>query len=279
MPADPDPDQEALAAKRKSLKSQLAAHYKVLNQRCIDAGKQISTTEALGTDHHIALMREMFKKAQTTMDKIMEIYCEVLPLEEDSQRTTQTYDSYLATFSDVKDKLDAAEKKVTQPQASAVVPTQQTGGPNDRKPGDPKANDLLKPKELEYDDKPSVLRLWKKDFQDYYEKNNLDLHTDRIQQKYFQQCVSYKLRMKLRTMIRETTPVLAVDHQPGDPEPDSCFKFLDDIFKASYPLVRRRQDFFNYTQRPNQKTSDYLDKLRELFDEGEFQEFYCEKKI
>merc|ERR1711978_446611 len=73
-----------------------------------------------------------------------------------------------------------------------------------------------------------------------------------------------------------TTPVLAVAAKPGEVEDDSCYKFLDEIFKSQHPMVRRRQDFFMYMQKPNQKTTDYIDKLKELFDEAELQQFRAE---
>ena len=70
----------------------------------------------------------------------------------------------------------------------------------------------------------------------------------RVQQNYFTQCIGTKLKLKIRNMMRDTTPVLAVTRDdPNDIESDSCYKFLDDIFKAQHPMVRRRQDFFSYT--------------------------------
>ena len=127
----------------------------------------------------------------------------------------------------------------------------------------------MRPKELQSDDKPSTLRLWKSEFQDYYASNDMDQHKPRVQQNYFMRCISEKLRTKVRHRIVESTPVLDQPPDPNGQVPDSCYKALDEIFKDTYPIVRRRQEFFNYMQSPNQLTTDYMDKLRELFDEAE----------
>ena len=263
--------QDLEKSEAKKLKSQLGGHYKALKERLDNADRQFSISASLKTDFHIKRMREQFSKAESSMETIRDIYTKLLALEETSDQTTKTYEGWVGTFNKTRDQFFETEQAIVQPAAAQNL-LQPVGPQGSARPGEPKANDLLKPKDLEYDDKPSVLRLWKEDFTDYYEKNRMDLMSTRVQQKYFVQCISHKLRMKLRNLMRDDTPVLAIKKKPNEAEKDSCFKFLDDIFRASYPIVRRRQEFFNYTQSPNQKTSDYMDKLHELFNEGEFQD-------
>ena len=90
------------------------------------------------------------------------------------------------------------------------------GAVANRRPPVPKATDLLKPDVLQHDDKPSVLRLWKREYEDYYKSNEMEHYDTRVQQNFFMQCISTKLRTKVRHQLTspDTTPVLAVPHEP-----------------------------------------------------------------
>ena len=263
-------------ADAERIKRNLKGQYLKLKVQNDETEAQMNVALRLKTDLHLERLSEQFKLSRAFMRAMTDDVSKLLSLgEPDNSQTMQDYGSWEKEFKELSISVKNAEGEIGEAIANrqpAVPPDQGARGP-----AQIKANDPLKPKELQLDDKPSVLRLFKKEFQDYYESNRMGQLPVRVQQNYFTQCIGTKLKLKIRNMIRDTTPVLAVTREdPNDVEPDSCYKFLDDIFKAQHPMVRRRQDFFSYTQRPNQKTSDYIDKLKELFDEAELQQLRAE---
>ena len=263
-------------ADAEKIKRNLKGLYLKLKAQSNETEAQVSVALKLKTDLHLDRLSEKFTLTLATMGAMTEDVTKLLNLgEPDDSQALKDYESLEKKFGELSVVVKNAEGEIGEAIASRqpAVPLDQGA----RGPGSIKANDPLKPKELQLDDKPSVLRLFKKEFQDYYESNRMGQLPVRVQQNYFTQCIGTKLKLKIRNMMRDTTPVLAVTRDdPNDIESDSCYKFLDDIFKAQHPMVRRRQDFFSYTQRPSQKTSDYIDKLKELFDEAELQQFRAE---
>ena len=256
----------------EKLKNQLRGLYTTLESQRKDTDKQVTVALELKTDLHIQRVLERYAACKATRDKVTDKIAELQALgEPDGTQTMNDFQSWQNTISELEDKVNQAEidiQKEIKAQAQVATPL---GAPNDtRRPPLPKANDMLKPRELQLDDKPSVLRLFKREFQDYYDTSEMHRYPLRVQQNFFLQCVSVKLKTKLRHMIRDTTPILAFKVD-GEDEADSCYKALDAIFKAQYPMVRRRQEFFNYMQGPGQKTSEYMDKIQDLFDEAEFE--------
>ena len=266
--------------KADKYKNHLRGLYLKLKAQNAETESQMSVALKLKTELHLNRLVENFALSRATMAAIVEDVAELTYLgEPDDSDAMKTYESWDKKFKELSTSVKDAEGSIgeaianRQPVQAAAVAVADEGA---RRPNLPKANDPLKPRELQLDDKPSVLRLFKREFEDYYESNKMGLLPVRVQQQYFLQCVSTKLKIKIRQLKMDVTPVLAVAFETGDIEPDSCYKFLDDIFRTTHPMVRRRQDFFNYMQRGNQKTSDYLDKLRELFDEAELQQFKAE---
>ena len=259
--------------KAKKLKNLLKGLYTTLERQQKGADKQVTVALELKTDLHIQRVLERFAEVAATMDKVTGNVADLQALgEPDGSDTLTAFESWKTTISELEDKVNQAEidiRKEIKTQAQVATPLGASG--DTRRPPLPKANDILKPRELQLDDKPSVLRLFKREFQDYYETSEMKCHPLRVQQSYFLSCVSVKLKTKIRHKIRDTTPILTIKGDDGEDEADSCYKALDDIFKAEYPMVRRRQEFFNYMQRQNQKTSEYMDKLQDLFDEAEFE--------
>ena len=262
--------------KAAKVKNHIRGLIKSLENQCDATTSQLTLAEELKTDLHVARLQAHFNKCEATVSAINDDVCELTYLgEPDDSDIFTVVNSWRTTFKNLRKQVNDAELAIERAKSAVVQqPAAQSGAglPVASRPTLPKANDLLKPRELQLDDKPSVLRLFKRKFQDYYETNNMQLHPCRIQQNYFLQCVSTRLETKLRHMMRDVTPVLAVK-TAGQEEGDSCYKMLDDIFKAQYPMVRRRQEFFNYMQAPNQKCSEYMDKLQDLFDEAEFEKF------
>ena len=264
-----------LTAKKEAekIKGRLRGLYKSLEAHCDETTAQVNVTKKIKSDLHLGRLGDNFALCQTTMNKILADIETLSSLgeQEDSKLMKDHdvwYNKYKVVSEAVKDaEVEVAEARLVAPRPLAAAAFD--GG--SRKPQLPKANDLLRPKELQLDDKPSILRLWKREFQDFYESNSMNEHTFRVQQTYFLQCISPMLRNKVKYMVNDTTPILTVPSKPDEEEQDSCFKALDTIFKAQYPMVRRRQDFFDYMQSPGQKTSEYLVKLRDLFDEAEMQ--------
>ena len=260
----------------KTLINHLTGLFRTMKSSCHDAANQVSVTKELKSDLHIERMLKTFEKCKTTMELINEEAAQLLMLAEPPEsEVMKQCNTWEATYMTLATNVAEAEMEVGRAKANAPPPPAPPAAPAEggapRVPGLPKSNDLLKPKELQADDKPSVLRLWKREFQDYYEANRMDLLSRRVAQNLFLQCISTKLRLKVRQRISDATPVLPAPEAAGDV--GSCYQALDEIFKAAYPLVRRRQEFFCYMQKPHQKTSDYMDKVKELFDEAEFHTF------
>ena len=263
----------------ETLHKHITGLIRTLKTSCDGTSNQVSVAKELKTDLHVARMLKSFDKCETTMELINEAAAQLLMLAEPPEsEIMKQCNSWVSTYTQLAQEVAEAEVEVGKAKANAnaqppAPPAAPTAGGGPRVPGMPKANDLLRPKELQADDKPSVLRLWKREFQDYYESNRMDLLTRRVAQNLFLQCISQKLRIKVRQRISDATPVLPAPAASGAQNLGSCYQALDDIFKAAYPIVRRRQEFFCYMQKPNQKTSDYMDKVKELFDEAEFHTF------
>ena len=257
----PDPNAEDFApynnktAKENAEKTikKLKGLYLELKAQIFEAESQVSLALKLKTDLHVNRLTERFKLCNYTWTTITKDVSKLVSLGEPEGSTAMTlYGTWEKQFQELSTKVNEAEGEIgeaiaeRQLQAPPVAQAER-GAP---RPGMIKANDPLKPKELQLDDKPSVLRLFKREFQDYYDSNNMEKLSVRVQQSYFLQCISTKLKIKIRHMIMEgTTPVLAVAAKPGEVEDDSCYKFLDEIFKSQHPMVRRRQEFFMYMQK------------------------------
>ena len=80
---------------------------------------------------------------------------------------------------------------------------------------------------------------------------------------YFLACLSSELKAKVRSQI-ENLPVFS-----DDADTDTCFSVLEEVFIKTFPLVKRRQQYFEYTQHSGQLTSQFVEKLLELSKEAD----------
>ena len=123
----------------------------------------------------------------------------------------------------------------------------------------------LKPELLQLDDSPAKLRVWKQDFKTYFNESNMTRSSQEAQHAYFLACLSSTLKDKVRNLI-DYLPVFSADTTTK-----TCFTVLDEISLQVFPLVKRRQQYFELKQHAGQKTSEYLEKLLVLSREAEIE--------
>ena len=123
----------------------------------------------------------------------------------------------------------------------------------------------LKPELLQLDDSPAKLRVWKQDFKTYFNESNMTRSSQEAQHAYFLACLSTTLKDKVRNLI-DYLPVFSADTTAK-----TCFTVLDEISLQVFPLVKRRQQYFELKQHAGQKTSEYLEKLLVLSREAEIE--------
>ena len=237
----------------------LGQHKKWLNQRLTETTTALEEFKVYRTSD----MRERLDKAWDKVDdqqvKIKLIYDELHVLnpteadtynkqEEDCNKKVDELVELIA-----KTKLDIA-KDVGTP-----VPGTGLGA------GGVKCKPVvaLKPETLQLDDVPAKLRVFKADFQTYYTESSMDRSGLPAQHGYFLACLSSELKAKVRSQI-ENLPVFS-----DDADTDTCFSVLEEVFIKTFPLVKRRQQYFEYTQHSGQLTSQFLEKLLELSKEAD----------
>ena len=191
----------------------LRGHYLKLKSQNSETENQVSVALELKTDLHLKRLLENFALSKATMATITDDISKLMGLgEPDGSPALTNFGSWETKFDQLSKKVKDAEVEIGKAMAARqpLVPQEVQADQGARRPPSIKANDPLKPKELQLDDKPSVLRLFKREFKDYYESNRMELLPVGVQQNYFTQCISTKLKLKIRNMIRDVTPVLAV---------------------------------------------------------------------
>ena len=268
---------EASAASLASKRGGLCSGFLLRKERLERA---ITNAKSLKTDYAVDKMRKALDMVLESFYKIEDciIQEDVLDLAEvGNKKRKESLEKYAKQLQEVESKCDEAEKLLTTPAAaSATQRAHATSGPN---PGMPKANDLLKPQPLEMDDKPSVLRQFKKDYKIFYNHYKMESFDLEEQQAYFTHCLAKKLHARIAPKIRGATPVMSQPKDSAGNEPESCFKLLEDEFRKNYPIVRRRRDFFEHRQQTGQSWADWNIQLKELAQEAELQDIQVDDLI
>ena len=258
-----------MAPTKEELQARLRGLGSGFTKRIDQLKRSVEMATAVQTDHNLQKVRDQEKRCQDSFDDMEQVILELDIIDSaGSAARGITQATHLKSLIEAEKLAQNVEKQAI-PLAPVSRPSNATAG--NATPGVPRSNDFLKPQTLESDDKPSVLRQWKKAFTAYYKQHRMDLMSPDEQQLYFSHCLSKKLFSRIENDIKATTPILPVEHKPDEEEPPSCFKLLDEDFLRTYPLVKRRRDAFELKQQPGQKYSDMSVKLRELAVEGELQ--------
>ena len=124
-----------------------------------------------------------------------------------------------------------------------------------------KANTALRPDKLTIESTPQEMRIWTEQYRAYHRTSNFDALDERSQQAYLKQCLDATLRMRLERKLDGRTPIFGPI--------DSCYAYLQEEFLERYPLFNRRLTFFRYEQQQGQSMSDYVLKLRQMYEEAD----------
>ena len=242
--------------------------------------KAVAQAKSLKNDYAMNMMRKCREQVFESYMKIEECILkedELDPTEAKVKKREEDLNKYEDYLKKVEDECDKVEKSLATP--ATAQPVAPATADNSRPPPMPKANDLLKPPQLQVDDKPSVLRQFKKDYKIFFNHYKMSALTLEEQQAFFNHCLSKKLHSRIAPKIRDATPVLTQAVNGQGVEPESCFKILDDEFRRNYPLVRRRRDFFECRQKSGQLWSDWNIRLKELAQEAELQDIKADDLI
>ena len=160
--------------------------------------------------------------------------------------------SVVSKVSDVYSKL----KTVGENNGSnAPAPIASTSGATNISPI--KVQDSLKPFVLSIENTPYEFLTWKKEFKAFYSASNLNQLSISGQQAFFKKHLDQSLLSVLDPLINSTTPIFDENNMPGL---DSCFHILEKEFLLRYPLVTRRFEFFNQSQKKGQFFTEYFGK-------------------
>lgn len=252
--------------------------YKARLTQTINRAKNaINEFEADPNHHTLKILRGHSEKLEGAMAAIRDRYQELLELSTDDQDyeagETELEVQY-KRFYKIQDGLSQAIQKIKLPPQDQITSggggmatdtieafdaddalTQGTAGR-----GRVKADTALRPEKLTVENTPHEMREWCDQFKSYYETSNFASVSISSQQAYFKQCLSSVLRLRLEKHLTKQTPIF------GD---DGCLHFLEEEFKAQYPLGTRRLDYFNCAQQQGQSMSDFVIKVRQLYEEAD----------
>lgn len=187
------------------------------------------------------------KKRMETMEELFEKLHDLDP--EQSASYTEQEEQIGKDVNKMSKQMADARKKIAK-SVNSPPPTEGTGSGSGCKP-----NKELKPsEELQLQDNPVKLRRWKEEFRTYYTSSNMDKANLQERQQYFLKCLGQSLREKVKKQI-ENLPIFSND---GDVE--TCYTTLDKVFLQEYPLVKRRQEFFELTRVRPLETSRLMDQ-------------------
>ena len=140
------------------------------------------------------------------------------------------------------------------------APPSQEGGDGRQGAGRPKANDALKPMVLSMECTPAEMRKWVKGFKAYFNSSGMEQCATEEQQAYLRAVLSTELDDRLEPHVSATTPIFGAG---------GCMEWLEKLFLQRYPMVTRRHQFFNATQRQGQAYADYEATVRRLGEEAD----------
>ena len=128
--------------------------------------------------------------------------------------------------------------------------------------------DGLKPRlELEEHHSPQQYETWKFSFKRYYHASKLYLESVADQQGYLVSCIHYNFWPTIQQKITNDTVIWAEDAEPYGA--NSIEKVLDELFITSYPLIRRRYDFFACKQGENEGYRKFFTRAKTLHYEAD----------
>ena len=101
----------------------------------------------------------------------------------------------------------------------------------------------LKPELLQNDSSTTDVTQWKRQFTSYFSTSNMTEAKITEQHAYLEACLHRDLAKYVCRRTTNTTAVL------GD---YSCMSIIDGYFRSKYPVLLRRQQFFDLSQKPGQ---------------------------
>jgi hypothetical protein len=116
-----------------------------------------------------------------------------------------------------------------------------------------KINEALKPEKLHVSATLAEFRAWRKNFELYYQSNNMSSFPIEQQQGYLRNCIELKLQQVLDTKIKDDTSIF------GD---DGIIAILKSIYLQQIPVLTRRFNFFKCNQKPGESFSDWTLRLQ-----------------
>jgi hypothetical protein len=119
-------------------------------------------------------------------------------------------------------------------------------------PRPPRINESLKPPCLLVDSTLAEFRSWKQGFNCYFTSNQMDQFSLEEQRGYLNACLELKLQQLLSMKVNGTTPI------QGE---DGCLEALRNIFLQKIPILKRRYNFFQCNQQPNESFSEWYLRL------------------
>ena len=250
------PDTKAINAKVRSL----GGHKKWLTQFSRECTTAIQQYKVFRSSDFEIKVDQAWLKIHEQHVKISAIYDELHELNPDESASYTQQETELDKKVDDLSKLIETSKLdvVASVGASAAAANQDSTATVRCKPVT-----ALRPDTLQQDDTPARLRVWKEDYRTYHSESNMDTAGLKAQHGYFKACLSPDLKEKVQNLI---------DHLPifsSDADTKTCFSVLDEIFLQVYPLIKRRQEYFELQQHQGQLTSQFLQKLLELSKEAD----------
>lgn len=207
---------------------------------------------------------KIWDKIEARLEVIQKL-CEELQELDPTQATEAN--NYAKQLEDVDKKVMAMAESIakTRKDLAKMVNTSAHSNQEDGNNEGCRPNKELKPtEELQLQDNPVKVRRWKEEFKGYYTASNMHKAKLQVQHSYFLKCLAQGLRDKVSKKI-ENLPIYS-----SDGGVDTCYTVIDSVFLQEYPLVKRRQEFFELTQQ-GQKTSEFVDKLEELMQEADIE--------
>ena len=246
------------------LKTESAKSFKGWITRYLNrAEASLDSYESFKSTQFNEEVKQELAKADEEIKKLQNVYFECMTIKpEEIDNLNQSMKKYEDRYNDLDTKYCDAKKKIAKGISGSRSGTSPTST-SVNGTGRCKPNMALKPECLDIGDTPAKLRTWKEDFKSYFTSSEMDKATLTEQQAYFRACLSIEMKEKVRHKM-EDLPIFS--DKKGE---ETCFSLLDGIYMQVYPLVKRRQHYFELMQQAGQKTSDFLDKLTELSKEAD----------
>jgi hypothetical protein len=216
---------------------------------------------AVDSDNHTEIMANELTDQQIKLrracDKLSETLRRLIEEDPDGSEVYQTgLEDAAETYMEYNIMLfDALSRVETRPKPDAQPPIVANQAMNIKIAGN-----LLPGFKLARDSNPTLLTSWLDSFRDFYTASGLQTVDIGTQQAYFKKYMNPDLFAQLGRIRPGETPIYAAD------DLDCCVKFLKEEFLASYPLVVRRYEFFNFTQTKATPFTDFYAEMQKLGD-------------